>query len=70
VIGPGRVQTPVRRGEKLGEIRVYDGKRLVARRPLVAAEALSDPSLRRRVGWYAGRALHEARDMLGSLSPF
>ena len=70
VIAPGRVQTPVRRGEKLGEIRVYDGKKLVARRPLVAAEALSDPSLRRRVGWYAGRALHEARDMLGSLSPF
>ena len=70
VIAPGRVQTPVRRGEKLGEIRVYDGKRLVARRPLVAAEALSDPSLRRRVGWYAGRALHEARHMLGSLSPF
>jgi D-alanyl-D-alanine carboxypeptidase len=70
VIAPGRVQRPVRRGERLGEIRVYDGERLVARRPLVAGEAVADPSLGRRVGWYAGRALHEARDMLGSLSPF
>lgn len=70
VIAPGRVKGPVRRGERLGEIRVYDGKRLVARRPLVAAAAVAKPSLGRRVGWYAGQALDEARDMLGSLSPF
>jgi D-alanyl-D-alanine carboxypeptidase (penicillin-binding protein 5/6) len=70
VIAPGRVKGPVRRGEKLGEIRVYDGKRMVARRALVAAEAVAKPSLGRRVGWYAGRALDEARDMLGTLSPF
>jgi D-alanyl-D-alanine carboxypeptidase len=70
VIAPGRVNASVLRGERLGEVRVYDGKRLVARRPLVAAEAVTKPSLRRRVGWYAGRALDEARDMLASLSPF
>jgi D-alanyl-D-alanine carboxypeptidase (penicillin-binding protein 5/6) len=70
VIAPVQVQRPVQRGERLGEIRVYDGKRLVARRSLVAAEAVSKPSLGLRVGWYAGRALDEARDMLVSLSPF
>lgn len=70
VVAPGRVRGPVRRGEKLGEIRVYDGKKMVARRALVAAAPVAKASLGRRVGWYAGRALDEARDMLGSLSPF
>jgi len=70
VSAPEQVDLPVARGEQVGEIRVYDGRRIVARRPLVAAEAVEGPNLRRRVAWYAERALDEAGDMLSSVSPF
>jgi hypothetical protein len=32
--------------------------------------AVDEPGLRRRIGWYAERAVDEAGDMLSSLSPF
>jgi hypothetical protein len=70
VLAPTQIDLPVRRGQPVGEVRVYDGTRLVARRPLVTAVAVDEPGLGRRVGWYAGRALDEAGDMLASLSPF
>ena len=70
IVAPTRVETPVARGQRLGEIRIYNGSRLVARRSLVAATAVNEPSLGHRIGWYADRALDEAGDMLGSLSPF
>ena len=69
VIAPAEVDPPVSLGQPLGEVRVYDGTRLIARRPLVAAFAVEDPGLAHRVGWYADHALDEARDMLASLSP-
>jgi D-alanyl-D-alanine carboxypeptidase (penicillin-binding protein 5/6) len=70
IVAPTQVDVPVRRGQPVGEVRVYDGTRLVVRRPLVAAVAVEEPGLGRRVGWYAGRALDAAGDMLASLSPF
>jgi serine-type D-Ala-D-Ala carboxypeptidase (penicillin-binding protein 5/6) len=70
VIVPASVDPPVSLGEPLGEVRVYDGTKLIARRRLVAAFAVDDAGLAHRVGWYADRALDEARDMLASLSPF
>jgi D-alanyl-D-alanine carboxypeptidase (penicillin-binding protein 5/6) len=70
VVAPGRLDPPLARGQRVGEIRIYDGTRLVSRGPLVAAVAVKEPTLGRRLGWYAGRALDEAADMLASLSPF
>ncbi|HEY3070375.1 MAG TPA: D-alanyl-D-alanine carboxypeptidase family protein [Gaiellaceae bacterium] len=70
VAAPGRLEPPIARGQRVGEIRVYDGTRLIARRRLVAAVAVEEPTLGHRLGWYAGRALDEAADMLASLSPF
>jgi len=49
------VSLPVRKGQRLGVIRVYDRRRLVASRPLVAARSLTRPSLAGRVGFYARR---------------
>ena len=43
---------PVRAGKRLGTIRVFEGKRVIASRPLVAARAVSRPSLAARVGFY------------------
>jgi D-alanyl-D-alanine carboxypeptidase (penicillin-binding protein 5/6) len=58
IVAPGAVALPVRRDQRLGEIRVYQGARLLGIRPLVAARAVSRPGLAGRVGWYAGRTLH------------
>ena len=55
VTAPTAVELPVRRGQRLGEVRVYAGGRELGRRPLVAATAVSRPGLARRVGWYTER---------------
>jgi D-alanyl-D-alanine carboxypeptidase (penicillin-binding protein 5/6) len=68
VVAPEMVSLPVERGERLGEIRVYAGKRLLVRRPLLAAEAVAAPGFVEKVGWYAGRAFDEAAGLLASVS--
>jgi D-alanyl-D-alanine carboxypeptidase (penicillin-binding protein 5/6) len=70
VIAPAEIDPPVGFGEAVGEVRIYDGDRIVARRVLVASQTVVEPGLTKKVGWYAGEALNEAGDMLSSLSPF
>jgi D-alanyl-D-alanine carboxypeptidase (penicillin-binding protein 5/6) len=55
VVAPAALSLPVTQGSRVGEVRVYSGKRLVARRPLVARRSVSRPGLGGRVGFYAGR---------------
>jgi serine-type D-Ala-D-Ala carboxypeptidase (penicillin-binding protein 5/6) len=55
VVSPGVVSLPVRKGQPLGEVRVYAGPRLVARSPLVAREPVSRPGWPRKVAWYGER---------------
>ena len=55
VVAPTVVSLPVEQGRRLGEVRVYEGRRLVARSPLVAARTVEAPGLSARVGWYAER---------------
>ncbi len=55
VAAAGAVSLPVKRGDALGELRVFDGRRLLAREPLVAARAASEPGVAGRIGFYAGR---------------
>jgi D-alanyl-D-alanine carboxypeptidase (penicillin-binding protein 5/6) len=57
VVAPTAVSLPVHKGEALGEVRVYDGRRLVGRRPLVAARAVDAPGLLGRARWNATRTL-------------
>lgn len=64
VVAETAVDLPVREGDVLGEVVVRDGERVVARRPLVAASNFEEPGLLERAGWYAGRTLEEAGDML------
>jgi len=49
---------PVARGQRVGEVRVYDGRRLVAQAPLVTATAVSDVGTLGKVRWYARRTVH------------
>jgi len=55
VVAPAALALPVTRGEQVGEVRVYSGKRLVVRRPLVATRAVARPGFGGRVGFYAKR---------------
>ena len=64
VVAPAVVALPVRAGQRLGEVTVSRGGRVVARRPLVASRPVGRPGLADRVGWYAKRA---ARHALGWL---
>jgi D-alanyl-D-alanine carboxypeptidase (penicillin-binding protein 5/6) len=58
VVARTALALPVARGEQAGEVRVYDGARLVARVPLVAATSVSSLSTAGKVGWYARRTFH------------
>jgi D-alanyl-D-alanine carboxypeptidase (penicillin-binding protein 5/6) len=58
IVSPNGVDLPVRKGQALGEIRVYDRNRLVARSPLVAARSIDEPNALSRAGWHIGRAAH------------
>jgi serine-type D-Ala-D-Ala carboxypeptidase (penicillin-binding protein 5/6) len=55
VVAPAVVALPVSRGTRVGEVRVYSGRRLVVRAPLVAGRTVSKPHVGGRVGFYTGR---------------
>ncbi|MFN0153334.1 MAG: D-alanyl-D-alanine carboxypeptidase family protein [Gaiella sp.] len=58
VVAPLVATLPVRAGQRLGEVRVYDGSKLVARAPLVSDRSLSRPGLVGRLRFYGGRTMH------------
>ena len=64
VVAATAVSLPVRRGQVLGHVEVWAGKRLVGRRPLVASRSVARPGLAGRVGWYAGRTVHHLLGLL------
>ena len=57
VVVPTAVALPVQKGQRLGEVRVYAGTKLLARSPLVADRTLTEPNLAGKARWYAGRTL-------------
>jgi len=58
IVAPMGVDLPVRKGQKLGEVRVYERGQLVARSPLVAARSIDEPGVAGRAGWYVKRTAH------------
>ncbi len=55
VVLPKLAELPVRRGDALGELRIYERGKLVGRTELVAAEERASPGAVDRVKWVAGR---------------
>ena len=53
VVAPSSVALPVKQGESLGRVEVYDGNRLVASTNLVAASSVAEPGLVGKARWYA-----------------
>jgi D-alanyl-D-alanine carboxypeptidase (penicillin-binding protein 5/6) len=64
VVAPALVSGPVEAGASLGEVRVSQRGRVVARAPLVAARAVDEPGFGHKLSWYSGRTLDEASDLL------
>jgi serine-type D-Ala-D-Ala carboxypeptidase (penicillin-binding protein 5/6) len=58
VYAPAVLKLPVKRGQRIGRVHVFSGKRMVASRPLVAERSVSRPGLVGRVGFYASRTFH------------
>ena len=58
VVAPTSIVLPVRKGQRVGEVRVYDRGKLVASSPLVASRSVELPGRVDKVGWYAKRTLH------------
>lgn len=58
VVAPTAVALPVRVGQPLGEVRVYDGRRLVAVSSLVAARSVAEPGSSGKIAWYTRRTVH------------
>jgi serine-type D-Ala-D-Ala carboxypeptidase (penicillin-binding protein 5/6) len=58
VVAPAVAALPVQAGQRLGTLVVTDGSRVVARSPLVAATARSEPGALTKAGWLAGRTVH------------
>jgi D-alanyl-D-alanine carboxypeptidase len=57
VVVPTALALPVRKGQRVGDVRVYDGARLVASSPLVAARSVAAPGFGAKAEWYARTAL-------------
>ncbi len=62
IVAPTVLALPVQRGQRVGEVSVYSGRRLVARQPLIAERSVAKPGFGGRVGFYAGRTLTHVKD--------
>ncbi len=62
VVAPSALALPVRKGSRLGEVRVYSGRRLVAQVRLIAGRSVSRPGVGGRVGFYTGRTFSHIGD--------
>jgi serine-type D-Ala-D-Ala carboxypeptidase (penicillin-binding protein 5/6) len=58
VVAPTSLTLPVAKGARLGRVEVYEGSRLVAASPLVAAAAVADAGFFAKAKWYATRTVH------------
>jgi D-alanyl-D-alanine carboxypeptidase len=59
VVARATASLPVHRGQVLGHVQVWAGRRLLAGGPLVASRSVNRPGVVGRLGWYAGRTLHD-----------
>jgi D-alanyl-D-alanine carboxypeptidase (penicillin-binding protein 5/6) len=64
VVAPTSVGLPVRRGQRLGRVEVWNGDRLVASSNLVAATSISEPGLAGKAAWFAERTAENLWDLV------
>lgn len=64
VVAPSVVGLPVRSGQRLGRVEVYDGNRLLASSNLVAAAGVSEPGFLGKTVWYARRTVENLWELV------
>jgi D-alanyl-D-alanine carboxypeptidase (penicillin-binding protein 5/6) len=64
VVAPGALGLPVAQGQRVGEVLVYSGRRLVARQPLIADRDVARPSFAGRLRFYTGRTFSHIGEWL------
>jgi hypothetical protein len=62
IVAQTTLELPVERGQRVGEVRIYSGQRLVARQPLIAERSVAKPGFGGRAGFYAGRTLTHVKN--------
>ena len=58
VVAPSVVSLPVTRGQRLGRVEVWRGRKLLVSRPLLAGRSVAKPGAAGRLSFYAGRTVH------------
>ena len=58
VVAANAVALPVRQGDVLGRVEIWEAGKLRASSDLVASRTINKPGVASRLGWYAGRTLH------------
>lgn len=64
VIAPSSVALPVRAGQRLGSVEIWKGGERIATSPLVAAEAIPEPSLLEKASWYVRAVLRNLWELV------
>jgi D-alanyl-D-alanine carboxypeptidase (penicillin-binding protein 5/6) len=64
VVMSSALALPVARGQQVGEVRVFAGGRVIARAPLVAADAVPAVGTAGKIEWYARRTVHHLLKLL------
>ena len=54
IVAPTEIELPVVKGQKVGEVRISNRGRLIARAPLVASRSIDRPGAIARAKWYSG----------------
>ncbi len=63
-VQPTRVALPVRAGQRLGRVEVWEGDRLVASSNLIAAESISEPTSLGKAWWLVGTTAANAWEIV------
>jgi serine-type D-Ala-D-Ala carboxypeptidase (penicillin-binding protein 5/6) len=58
IVGPAAVSLPVRKGQPLGHVEIWRGRKLLVSRPLVAGRSVAKPGAGGRLSFYLGRTVH------------
>ncbi len=58
LVMPGRLALPVKRGQHVGEVRVYSGGKFLGARELVAMRSVGKPGFLGKAGWYGKQTIH------------
>jgi serine-type D-Ala-D-Ala carboxypeptidase (penicillin-binding protein 5/6) len=58
VVAPALVSLPVTRGQALGRVEIWRGRKLLVSRPLLAGRTVAKPGVGGRLSFYAGRTVH------------